>query len=458
MKKFNFFMNLAALAVIFLMTANSYSQWTFQGGVTVPGSSPSISVYSPTGVVVCGGASGQPKVYKSTNSGVTFTDISGNLAGPELWCVWAVDANTIYGGDGGANGGAGGNAKVWKTTNGGTLWTVILSTGGNAGFINSIVFSRTSPLVGIVQSDPPTGTGGVYWVQKTTDGGTTWVLSNPPGVTGQATAQNGAAIVDAQFYGYGLGNNPPARIQLTTNGGTAWSTKSLAPLVGGFVSALAIKSDKLTLLAATGDAAGSLPNIARSSDGGNTWSVINTGSGMGIGLACIKFAYGTNTAYLTGAGTGTAARKTTDGGLTWTNQTTQGLTGLTHMDLVYDGGTGTVTAYAVATDGSVLRLIDNLTGIDPNNTTVPTKFALQQNYPNPFNPTTNIKYSVPTNSNVTIKIYNTLGKEVMTVVNKYHTAGNYVENVDMSGLGSGVYFYTLTAGDFKDTKKMMLVK
>ena len=85
-------------------------------------------------------------------------------------------------------------------------------------------------------------------------------------------------------------------------------------------------------------------------------------------------------------------------------------------------------------------------------------FRLGQNYPNPFNPTTNINYNVPSNSNVSIKVYNELGKEIMTVVNGYKTTGNYTANVDMSSLASGIYFYTMTAGDFRDTKKMMLIK
>ncbi|HAX48415.1 MAG TPA: hypothetical protein DCX92_05470, partial [Bacteroidetes bacterium] len=86
------------------------------------------------------------------------------------------------------------------------------------------------------------------------------------------------------------------------------------------------------------------------------------------------------------------------------------------------------------------------------------KFALEQNYPNPFNPSTTIKYSIPVSGNVSIKVYNSLGVEVMTVVNKDHVAGNYVENVDLSALSSGIYFYTLNANGFTDTKKMMLVK
>ncbi len=460
MKKVKLFMGFAAIALAFLMTANSYSQWTFQGGVTIPGSSPSISVYSPTGCVVAGGTSGAPKVYRSTNSGVTFTDITGNMTGtPELWCVWAVDANTIYAGDGGANGGAGGNAKVWKTTNGGTSWTVIFTTGGTLGFINGICFSRTSPLVGFIESDPPAGLGQTYWIQKTIDGGATWTQQSPPGTSGYASAQNSLWCVDAQFYGYGLSFQTAAgtpKMNFTSNGGTSWNITTL-PLstTSAFVSGCAGSTDKSTILCSTDM---SLPTVARSTNGGVSFSTSSAASGV-TGYATIKFLPGSSVCYMTGStGASGCAEKSTNFGATWTQQTTQGLTGLMSMDLVFDGGSSSVYAYAVATDGSVLRLIDNLTGLDPHNTTVPTAFALQQNYPNPFNPSTTIKYSVPSNSNVSIKIYNSLGKEVMTVVNKYHTVGNYEETVNMNNLSSGIYFYTMIAGDYRDTKKMILVK
>ena len=97
-------------------------------------------------------------------------------------------------------------------------------------------------------------------------------------------------------------------------------------------------------------------------------------------------------------------------------------------------------------------------GVTPINSEVPSSYALGQNYPNPFNPTTNVKYSVPTASNVMLKVYNSMGQEVLTVVNEHHTAGHYEASVDLSSLSSGIYFYTILAGDFKETKKMMLVK
>lgn len=93
-----------------------------------------------------------------------------------------------------------------------------------------------------------------------------------------------------------------------------------------------------------------------------------------------------------------------------------------------------------------------------NNQQVPVKFELGQNYPNPFNPITRIKYSVPKQSFVSIKIYDVLGREVKTLVNEMRTAGNYEVDFNASYLASGVYFYRMESGDFSDVKKFVLLK
>ncbi len=91
-------------------------------------------------------------------------------------------------------------------------------------------------------------------------------------------------------------------------------------------------------------------------------------------------------------------------------------------------------------------------------TLLPTGFSLNQNFPNPFNPTTVISYSVPSTLRVTLKIYNVLGKEVMTLVDAEKTAGNYNATFDASNLPSGVYIYRIQAGKFSEAKRMVLVK
>jgi hypothetical protein len=98
------------------------------------------------------------------------------------------------------------------------------------------------------------------------------------------------------------------------------------------------------------------------------------------------------------------------------------------------------------------------TGVNQNNTELPSKYFLGQNYPNPFNPVTNISFSIPQTGLVKLVVFDVMGREVATVVNKNMTAGNYTADFNASSLASGIYFYKISVGDFTDTKKMMLVK
>ncbi|MCI0450428.1 MAG: ASPIC/UnbV domain-containing protein, partial [Chlorobi bacterium] len=97
-------------------------------------------------------------------------------------------------------------------------------------------------------------------------------------------------------------------------------------------------------------------------------------------------------------------------------------------------------------------------GIIPIGTEVPDSYNLYQNYPNPFNPGTKIKFSVPNYGKVTLQVFDVLGNEISVLVNENVKAGNYEIDFNASGLSSGIYFYKLSAGNFVETKKMMLVK
>ena len=89
---------------------------------------------------------------------------------------------------------------------------------------------------------------------------------------------------------------------------------------------------------------------------------------------------------------------------------------------------------------------------------IPSEFRLSQNYPNPFNPTTQIEYSIPLRGHVSLKVFNLLGQELMTLVNDVQQAGTYVATFDGTGLTSGVYFYRLDCGNVSLSKKLVLVK
>jgi hypothetical protein len=102
-----------------------------------------------------------------------------------------------------------------------------------------------------------------------------------------------------------------------------------------------------------------------------------------------------------------------------------------------------------------VNFITTSVGEDPS---LVNNFKLEQNYPNPFNPSTKIKYSVAERSNVSIKVFDMLGKEVTTLVNTSKEAGSYEVSFDASNLASGLYVYTINAGNFTSSKKMMLLK
>lgn len=98
-------------------------------------------------------------------------------------------------------------------------------------------------------------------------------------------------------------------------------------------------------------------------------------------------------------------------------------------------------------------------GINHNQTGTPIEFGLSQNFPNPFNPVTIINFGIPKKSAVTLKVYDALGREIATLVNnEVKTEGYYNVEFDASKLPSGIYYYSITAGDFTDTKKMIMIK
>ena len=115
--------------------------------------------------------------------------------------------------------------------------------------------------------------------------------------------------------------------------------------------------------------------------------------------------------------------------------------------------TGTQSLQAIAFDPAELVSVGSFVAEK-----MPTQYSLEQNYPNPFNPTTSIRYSIPKQSHVTLKVYDAIGRVITTLVDDNRQTGNYKVEIDASRLASGVYYYELTAGSFHDIKKMMLLK
>lgn len=145
--------------------------------------------------------------------------------------------------------------------------------------------------------------------------------------------------------------------------------------------------------------------------------------------------------------------------------------------IVQTGSYNYSTAATTGNDENLLFIYDSLTaniylqdfakryslaggtiGIEQISNIVPSEYILDQNYPNPFNPKTVINYSIPNSEKVSLKIFDALGREVLTLVNEIQTSGTYKVTFDATTLSSGIYFYTLTTNDFVQTKRMMLIK
>ncbi len=114
------------------------------------------------------------------------------------------------------------------------------------------------------------------------------------------------------------------------------------------------------------------------------------------------------------------------------------------------------TMYAVGENGKVLLASDEITGV--SNNSLPSDFKLSQNYPNPFNPSTTVKYQIPKQLHVSIKVFDMSGKEIVTLVNKVEKAGTHEVTFNAEKYSSGVYFYRIFTEGFTETKKMILVK
>ena len=136
-----------------------------------------------------------------------------------------------------------------------------------------------------------------------------------------------------------------------------------------------------------------------------------------------------------------------------------GLTWHQYQDLPTGSGCTDLNGGALQTNRPNLAFILNsIIDIKQIGTEIPNTYSLKQNYPNPFNPVTKISFDIPKKAFVTLKVYDILGKELAKLVNEDKSAGKYILDFNASSLSSGVYFYKLEAGDFSETKRMIVLK
>ncbi len=324
---------------------------------------------------------------------------------------------------------------VLKSTDGGNFWTHELYRGEDI-FFNKIYFldSLNGFMAGFSGAFVKTVNGGNRWDQVKLDSN---VVANLP-------------VLNLSFYnsqrGFACGGilDISGVIWKTTDYGISWISQGVS---ADPINELHI-IDSLNIIGVGGDYEFGT-GVIKSTDGGESW---NYQSLQTFGIA---YAIAFRTSYEIWAPLGFAQKfvYSIDSGLTWTSYETPGAS---VYDLVF---TDSTHGYGVGDHGTILKYVPQQPdGIQDFEKNFHKTFILDQNFPNPFNPNTNIQFSIGSRNFVSLKVYDILGREVSILVQKEMEPGKYKVTFDGSNLPSGIYFYKLTAGKFRNIKKMILMK
>jgi len=188
--------------------------------------------------------------------------------------------------------------------------------------------------------------------------------------------------------------------------------------------------------------------IFLSVDSGRAWTPRSTGLG-GNGLRHLAV----SSPYLFAGTSQGGVYTSSNGGMSW-RAFNAGLISYTIFQIIPAGP----YLFAATYGGLWRRLISDVTSVERINTSTPTNHTLNQNYPNPFNSSTRIQFSLAHEDYVTLRVFNLLGAEVASLLSQELHAGTYSTTWNANGVASGIYFYRLQAGEFVETKKMVVVK
>lgn len=398
--------------------------------------------------------------------------------------------------------GSGQPYQLRYTTDGGTTWTIAPNSpiaGSEFGVINAWDWTDQNTFwLGSANTTPNATTAKIYYT--TTGFAGTWNSATINGLGGTAGLYYQAiGFTDAM---HGMAGSNGSDIVKTTNGGVSWQATNIPPNISAFaaINFIGLKDGSNTNRLVLSD--GASYYVFKTTDQGSTYTqetipaeavtngiqhmvFLNGNLGYAAGGAGVFIKYvGTIPVEFTSF---TAASVSGKINLNWRTATETNNSGFeierkvnnegSWATVGFKNGNGTTTqpheysyiddissinatsvAYRlrqVDFDGnsqySQVVLVDNI---------APAQYSLSQNYPNPFNPATVINYAVPDNSFITLKVYNSLGQEVSTLVNETKQAGSYKVNFNASGLPSGVYYYVLRTGnnEFVKTEKMILLK
>lgn len=370
-------------------------------------------------------------VAKSTDGGATWTVIS-TIVGTSPWDMDMVD--NLYGWVSGTG------ERIFGTTDGGITWNQQHAVGGLGTYGISFI-DRFRGVAG--------GTGGNTYY--TTDGGITWNWA----ITPPAQTVWGIHFSESPVGTFAMTACASGYVYLSTDGGMNWALEPRAT-INTF--------DDVWM-----------------SDAGHAWFAGNSGTiikyhepaNVPVELTSFTAAVDLNNVsltWITSTETNNSGFEIERAALTAVEET--GGTDYQRIAFVKGNGTSTKPNIYNYTDNNLSAGTYNyrLKQIDMNGSFTyyelkgeveignPDEYMLLQNYPNPFNPITKITFQIPANEFTSLKVYDVLGREAAVLVNEEKAAGRYEVDFNASNLSSGVYYYTIKAGNFTSTKKMIVVK
>ena len=361
----------------------------------------------------------QGKVIRTFNGGETWAQI-GSIFGHYIYDVCFVNPSIIYA--------CSGSSFVFKSTDGGYTWTQ-----QNTGISGSILYAIdfVNPEVGYVA-------GQHGKIIKTTNGGNTWSLLST-GINNQ--------IDQIDFKDENNGLVACGKLLHTSDGGNSWEIKTIIP---NNIKSASIISDNIWY------AVGQYGAILKTNNGGTPVELFSFTATKNVNEIILNWS---------------TATETNNSGFEILRFTQNVNDGWNRIGFVTGNGTTTETQHYSFTDNDVkpgkyqykLKQIDYDGTIEYSQIVeveIPfvNEFSLSQNYPNPFNPTTSLQYAIGSRQFVTLKVYDLLGREITTLVNEEKPAGEYEVEFNGANLPSGIYFYQIKAGEFVETRKMVLLK